>query len=84
AGSVAAANADTLTQLANFLKTKFNYDPGQFQGYTQKTESNKLTAKIDWNINPKNTLTLKYNYLKSFADQFASTSRNGFTGFISG
>jgi Carboxypeptidase regulatory-like domain len=84
AGSVSAANADTLTQLANFLKTKFNYDPGQFQGYTQKTESNKLTAKIDWNINPKNTLTLKYNYLKSFADQFASTSRNGFTGFISG
>ena len=52
--------------------------------YNQKTQSDKVTIKLDWNINDKNTLTLKYNYLKSSADQFASTSRNGFSGFISG
>lgn len=83
-GSVSQANADTLTKLAQFLQTKFGYDPGPFQGYSQKTQSDKITAKIDWNINSKNTLTFKYNYLKSSADQFASTSRNGFSGFVTG
>jgi len=76
-GLYSQANADTLTALANFLKQKFNYDPGAFQGYTFKTYSDKITAKLDWNINSKNTFTLKYNYLKSFADQFASGSRPG-------
>ncbi len=84
AGSVSQANADTLNKLADFLKSKFGYDPGPFQGYTQKTQSDKITAKIDWNIDSKHTLTIKYNYLKSSADQFASTSRNGYSGFASG
>lgn len=83
-GSVSQANSDTLTALANFLKSKFEYDPGAFEGYSQRTQSDKLTVRVDWNINSKNTLTLKYNYLKSFADQFASTSRNGYSGFLSG
>ncbi len=83
-GSVSVANADTLAKLASFLQTNFGYNAGPFQGYNQKTQSDKITAKIDWNINQKNTLTLKYNYLKSSADQFASTSRNGFSGFVTG
>jgi len=83
-GSVSVANADTLAKLAAFLQTNFGYNAGPFQGYNQKTQSDKITAKIDWNINSKNTLTLKYNYLKSSADQFASTSRNGFAGFVTG
>jgi hypothetical protein len=71
------ANADDLTALSTFLKDKYGYDPGAFQGYSFRTYSDKITAKLDWNINSKNTFTLKYNYLKSFADQFASTSRPG-------
>ncbi len=83
-GSVSIANADTLAKLATFLQTNFGYNAGPFQGYNQKTQSDKITAKIDWNINDKNTLTIKYNYLKSSAEQFASTSRNGFSGFPTG
>lgn len=83
-GSVSQANADSLNKLSDFLKSKFGYDPGPYQGYNLQTQSDKITAKIDWNINDKNTLSLKYNYLKSFADIVASTSRNGFSGFISG
>jgi hypothetical protein len=82
-GNYSQANSDVLTTLSDFLKSKFNYDPGPFQGYTFKTYSDKVTAKLDWNINAKNTFTLKYNYLKSFADQFASNSRPG-TGQTTG
>ncbi|SHN43123.1 carboxypeptidase regulatory-like domain-containing protein [Chitinophaga sp. CF418] len=74
-GGVSNANADTLAALATFLKGTYGYDPGAYSGYSFKTNSDKITAKIDWNINDHNTLTLKYNYLKSMSDQFASTSR---------
>ncbi|HEX4371697.1 MAG TPA: TonB-dependent receptor, partial [Puia sp.] len=79
AGVVSQANADTLKALASYLKNTYNYDPGGFQGYNFKTNSYKINLRIDWNINDYNTLSVKYNYLKSYADQFASTSRPGST-----
>ena len=72
--SVSLANADTLNKLKQFLIDKYGYNPGEFQGYSYKTYSDKVTAKIDWNINSKNTFTIKYNYLKSYRDIAASNS----------
>ncbi len=63
--TISAANADSLTALANFLKSKYSYDPGAFQGYSYVSQSKRLAAKIDWNIDENNTFTLKYNYLAS-------------------
>ncbi len=82
--NVSQANADTLNALASFLKTTYNYNPGAFQGYSFNTNSYKVNARLDWNVNPANVLTLKYNYLKSYADQFASTSRAVGSGLTSG
>ena len=81
--NVSIANADTLTALSNYLQSKYGYNPGAFQGYSFSTNSYKVDARVDWNVNPDNVLSLKYNYLKSYADQFASTSRavgSGLTG----
>jgi len=72
--SISAANADILNALSDTLKTRFGYDPGAFQGYSYKTHSDKITAKLDFNINTSNTLTIKYNYLKSYKNQPASNS----------
>ncbi|HMH31642.1 MAG TPA: hypothetical protein VK543_01360, partial [Puia sp.] len=72
--TVSNANADSLNALAAFLKQNYNYDPGPFQGYSYRTQSDKVTVKIDWNVNQNNTLTVKYNYLKSFRDVQASNS----------
>lgn len=83
-GSVSLANADTLRQLSDFLQSKFGYATGPFQGYNLKTQSDKITVKVDWNINSQNTFTVKYNYLKSSSDQLPSTSRNGYSGFVPG
>lgn len=72
--SVSLANADTLDKLKQFLMDKFGYDPGSYQGYSYDTYSDKITAKLDWNINKSNTFTLKYNYLKSYREIPASNS----------
>jgi Carboxypeptidase regulatory-like domain len=82
--NVSQANADTLAAISNVLQTKYGYNPGAFQGYSFLTNSYKINARLDWNLNAANVLTLKYNYLKSYADEFASTSRAVGSGLTSG
>ncbi|PSL49784.1 TonB-dependent receptor-like protein [Chitinophaga niastensis] len=72
--NVSQAVADTLNQLKKFLMDKYGYNPGDYQNYTYRTQSDKVTAKIDWNVNEHNTFTFKYSYLKSFKDIPASNS----------
>ena len=50
-GLVSQAIADTLDVLKNFLMSKYNYSPGQYQGYNYRTQSDKLTVRIDYNLN---------------------------------
>ena len=83
AGTVSQVDTGTLGTLSRFLQSKYNYNPGDYQGYSFITNSKKITAKLDWNINSKNTLTLKYNYLRSYSEQPQSTSRTG-NGFVKG
>lgn len=73
-GVVSQAAADTLDALKNFLMTKYGYNPGEYENYNYRTHSDKLTVRLDWNINKANTFTLKYNYLKSFRNISASNS----------
>ena len=72
--SISQAKADTLNALKTFLISKFGYDPGSYDNYNYATESKKATVRLDWNINEKNTFTIKYNYLQSFRDIAASNS----------
>ncbi len=71
--------ATELDALSTFLKTKFNYDSGPYENYSLATESSKGLAKIDYNINKGNRLSVRFNYLKSKRDVPASNS-----GVVSG
>ena len=73
-GSVSQAKASTLDSIKNYLATKYGYNAGPYQGYSFDTYSNKITAKIDWNIDKNNTLSAKYFYLKSYGDHPPSNS----------
>jgi len=72
--NVSQADAATLNSIAQYLQTNYQYNPGAYQGYSYQTHSDKITAKIDWNIDKNNTLSAKYFYLKSYKDQPASNS----------
>jgi hypothetical protein len=63
--TVSNAKASDLDALKQFLITNYSYDPGSYQGYSYVTQSKRATVKVDWNVNDKNTFTIKYNYLKS-------------------
>lgn len=67
-GSISQSPADSLIKLQNYLQTKYGFPAGTFEGYNLRTQSDKISAKLDWNINDKNTLSVKYFYLKSLRD----------------
>ncbi len=73
-GSVSQANGDTLDVLRNFLVSKYGYDPGPYENYNYKTNADRITARIDYNINSKNTFSINYFYLKSNRNVVPSTS----------
>jgi len=82
--TVSQASASTLDSLKSFLSnSQYKLDHGSYQGYSFVTNSKKVTAKIDFNINSANVLTLKYNRLRSYSQNPQSTSRSG-SGFVRG
>ena len=56
-----ATQAD-LTALRNYLGT-FNYDPGTIDGNPVVLNSDKVTAKIDYNINQNHKISARYGYV---------------------
>ncbi|AYL96646.1 TonB-dependent receptor [Mucilaginibacter celer] len=67
-GSISQVTYKDLTDLSTFLQKNYGYNPGAFENYQLRTQSDKIAAKLDWNIDKNNTLSLKYFYLKSFRD----------------
>ena len=76
ATNISQARASDLDALRKFLIEKYGYDPGSYQGYQYGSVSKRLTTKLDWNINSKNSFSLKYTMLRSSADIPASNSQS--------
>ena len=66
---VSRVQQSDLQAIRDRLTSVYGYDPGAFQGFNYRTYSDKILAKIDWNINPSNTFSIRYNYLKSYREQ---------------
>ena len=47
------------------LINNYGYDPGSYSDYPADQSNKKLLARIDWNINKSNRLSLRYNYTKN-------------------
>ena len=73
-GNVTRVLASDLDGLSSYLKSKFNYETGPYQGYDNLTVGTKFLVKLDYNINDKNKLSLRYNHLNSSTDVLMSGS----------
>ncbi|WP_298950856.1 carboxypeptidase regulatory-like domain-containing protein [uncultured Nonlabens sp.] len=52
-----------LQQFRQNLINTFGYDPGSFGNTIRELNSEKFTVKLDYNVDDKNTLTFKHNYV---------------------
>lgn len=66
--------------LSNFMKEKFNYVTGLWEGYSNTNSSNKFLIRTDWNINDKNKLTARYVNHNSSAEINISNSQSAGAG----
>lgn len=63
---ISQAKAEDLDALSAFLKQKYGYETGPYENYTYDTYSDKITARVDFNINKNHTLNVNYYYMKSY------------------
>ncbi|MBT8265472.1 MAG: TonB-dependent receptor [Bacteroidia bacterium] len=56
------------------------YNPGSYEGFIYKTNSEKGIFKLDWNINDKNQLAVIYNFLNASKQKPAHPTALGFRG----
>lgn len=59
---ISRVTAADMEDFANILKTQYNYDPGSYSNYDGGTTNYKALARIDWNINNANKLSIRFNY----------------------
>jgi len=71
--------ADMLA-LSTFMKEKFNYVTGPWEGYSNVNSSKKFLIRSDWNINDKNKLTARYVHHNSSAEINISNSQSAGAG----
>ncbi|MEI8075510.1 MAG: carboxypeptidase regulatory-like domain-containing protein [Bacteroidota bacterium] len=73
----AAMTAAEGAAIVNQMKTKYNYDPGSYLGaYKIFTKSDKFFGRLDFNINNKNTLTVRGIYTNGSGNNLERSSTN--------
>lgn len=79
-GNISNVKATDLDALSNYLNTVYKYDAGSYQNYTLPTENKKFLVKLDWNINDKNKMSVRYNQLNA-STSFGATNNLTTMGF---
>ena len=72
--NVSKASAADLDRLSDFIQKQYGFNPGPYEGYTLPSNSDKGTARLDWNISQNHKFNVKYNFLTSYSDITPSTS----------
>ena len=58
-------NLSQINKLSDYLKNTYHYDAGGFINNEGQLDADRISTKIDWNINSKHKLTLSYRYTKA-------------------
>lgn len=74
AGNVTRVLASDLDALSTYLGQNFDYETGPYQGYDHETGATKFLVKLDYNLNDRNKISIRYNHLDSETDVLASNS----------
>ena len=73
----AAMTLSEATQIVNKMKSQYGYDPGSYLGaYSIFTKSDKIFARLDFNLNKKSTLMIRGIYTSGSGNNLERSSTN--------
>ena len=73
-GNVTRVLASDLDALSAYLKTNFGYDTGPYEDYPFETPAKRYLAKLDYNFNNRNKVSVRYLQLDSQTPVLVSNS----------
>jgi outer membrane receptor protein involved in Fe transport len=81
ASNIARPSTDYLNGVSTYLQSTsgtktWSYNPGPYQSYNFQNTNSRYLGRIDWNINSKNHLSIRYNQVNSRNPIQVSTSRS--------
>ena len=68
------ANVGDINNLGSYLSSKYGYNAGGFLDNPEKVNADRISAKVDWNINDNNKLTVSYRYVKGLRYNTSTSS----------
>lgn len=63
--SISRTSIADMNLVRDHLLKNYGYDPGSYDNYPADQTNKKLLARLDWNINNNNKVSLRYNYTKN-------------------
>ncbi|WP_293297873.1 TonB-dependent receptor [Pedobacter sp. UBA4863] len=82
--NVSRPTVSDLNKLKEFLINNYGYDPGVYQGYSFAAERLNLLGRIDWNINDKHKLNIRYSQVESKDPSMVNNTSAAPSSFSSG
>jgi hypothetical protein len=74
AGITTRVKADDLKEVSRLMKEKFGYETGAYEGFNRDINSGKFLVRLDYNVNNKNKVTLRYTHHNSDSEELISNS----------
>lgn len=78
--NVVRPTSSELDMIQSYLINTYGYDPGVYQGYSNKSNNYKFLARLDWNINNNHRFNIRYNQVES-KSPFLTSGSTGGTGY---
>lgn len=75
--NIARPSADSMNYISSYLASRYNYITGPYDNYTPNIERKKYMARLDWNINNKHQLVVRYSQVEGGEPNPASNSVTG-------
>ncbi|MFN4835836.1 MAG: TonB-dependent receptor domain-containing protein [Bacteroidota bacterium] len=77
AANIVRPTADSLNFISQFLLDRYGYVTGPYQGYVPNVERKKYLVRLDWNINNKHRMNVRYSQVEGGEPFTPSTSVSG-------
>ncbi|TDN39666.1 TonB-dependent receptor [Hymenobacter sp. UV11] len=82
--NIARPTATQLDDISTYLREKYGYETGPYQGYSLTAPRTKILGRLDWNISSRHHFNIRYSQVESKQTNFPSTSRSPFGAYPGG